>query len=190
MDGAEGLAPGAAHRRVVRLADGSLLNRYWDDLAMPRDEAYLEDIETARSSGRPAAEVYRDLRAAAESGWDFSSRWLADGKTLSSIRTTDIAAGGSQQPAVQARARHCARLQGGEATPTANSKMLANARARQRAMLRLMWDEKLNAFVDYDWRNRRGIESPDRRDGVSVVRRPGVGPAGAARRATPFARRC
>ena len=34
--------------------------------------------------------MYRDLRAAAESGWDFSSRWLADGKTLSSIRTTDI----------------------------------------------------------------------------------------------------
>ena len=91
MDGAEGLAPGAAHRRVVRLADGSLLNRYWDDLAMPRDEAYLEDIETARDSGRPAAEVYRDLRAAAESGWDFSSRWLADGKTLGSIRTTDFA---------------------------------------------------------------------------------------------------
>ena len=41
--------------------------------------------------GRPAAEVYRDLRAAAESGWDFSSRWLADGKTLGSIRTTDFA---------------------------------------------------------------------------------------------------
>ena len=90
MEGAEGLAPGAAHRRVVRLADGSLLNRYWDDLAMPRDEAYLEDLETARNSGRPAAEVYRDLRAAAESGWDFSSRWLADGKTLGTIRTTDF----------------------------------------------------------------------------------------------------
>ena len=32
MDGAERLAPGTAHRRVVRLADGALLNRYWDDL--------------------------------------------------------------------------------------------------------------------------------------------------------------
>src|SRR6202167_2219864 len=32
MDGAAGLAAGEAHRRVVALADGSILNRYWDDL--------------------------------------------------------------------------------------------------------------------------------------------------------------
>ena len=37
---------------------------------------------------RPAAELWRDLRAAAESGWDFSSRWLADGTSLATIRTT------------------------------------------------------------------------------------------------------
>ena len=44
----------------------------------------------AGASGRPAAEVYRDLRAAAESGWDFSSRWFADGRTLATIHTTDL----------------------------------------------------------------------------------------------------
>src|SRR5678815_3852556 len=50
MEGAKQLEPGAAHRRVVRLADGSLLNRYWDDLPVPRDEAWREDIDTARGS--------------------------------------------------------------------------------------------------------------------------------------------
>ncbi|HEV8357270.1 MAG TPA: trehalase family glycosidase, partial [Gemmatimonadales bacterium] len=35
MDGAERLAPGQADRRVVRLPDGSVLNRYWDDLPEP-----------------------------------------------------------------------------------------------------------------------------------------------------------
>ena len=35
MEGADGLAAGSAHRRVVRLADGTLLNRYWDDRAAP-----------------------------------------------------------------------------------------------------------------------------------------------------------
>ncbi len=39
MEGADGLAAGSAHRRVVRLADGTLLNRYWDDRAAPRDES-------------------------------------------------------------------------------------------------------------------------------------------------------
>jgi alpha,alpha-trehalase len=79
-----------ACEHVVRLADGTLLNRYWDAKDTPRDEALREDIETAAESKRPAPEVYRDLRAAAESGWDFSSRWLDDAMRLSSIHTTSI----------------------------------------------------------------------------------------------------
>ncbi|MBA3597995.1 MAG: alpha,alpha-trehalase TreF [Methylibium sp.] len=76
MDGADGLRPGEARRRVVRLADGALLNRYWDDRDSPREESWREDVATAAESERPCADVYRDLRAAAESGWDFSTRWL------------------------------------------------------------------------------------------------------------------
>lgn len=77
--------------RVVRMPDGNLLNRYWDDRDSPRDEAFAEDRATARTaSSRQPGQVYRHLRAAAESGWDFSSRWLADGRTLATIRTTDI----------------------------------------------------------------------------------------------------
>lgn len=102
MDGAEHLRPGGAYRRVVRLPDGAVLNRYWDDRAHPREEAYLEDVETARRSGRPHHIVFRDLRAAAESGWDFSSRWCdaqpdatagysqAPASDLATIRTTCI----------------------------------------------------------------------------------------------------
>ncbi|WP_106475606.1 alpha,alpha-trehalase TreF [Phytohalomonas tamaricis] len=91
MDGADQLQPGEARRRVLRLEDGTLLNRYWDDLAEPRQEAYVEDVETAEASSRDHAMVWRNLRAGAESGWDFSSRWLKDGKTLTTIRTIDIA---------------------------------------------------------------------------------------------------
>ena len=46
-------SPGAAHRRVVAMADGSILNRYWDDLDPPRDENFGEDTELAQKSGRP-----------------------------------------------------------------------------------------------------------------------------------------
>lgn len=157
MDGAKDLAPGSAHRRVVRLADGSLLNRYWDDLAIPRDESYFEDIETARNSTRPAAEVYRDLRAAAESGWDFSSRWFAEGGSLGSIRTTDIVPVDLNSllyklEIIIARACEAARR------ADCNQAMLANAKARQTAMLKLMWSGRLDAFVDYDWRSKRGMQ--------------------------------
>ena len=90
MQGATGLPPGGAHRRVVALPDGSILNRYWDDRDTPRDESYAEDVKLARASHRPARAVYRDIRAAAESGWDFGSRWFADPMERSTIDTTEI----------------------------------------------------------------------------------------------------
>jgi alpha,alpha-trehalase len=156
MEGGDGLAPGTAHRRVVRLADGTLLNRYWDDLAIPRDEAYLEDIETARQSGRPATQVYRDLRAAAESGWDFGSRWLADGKTLATIRTTEIVPVDLNSLLYELEiviARGCKAAK----RPDCEKQMSKKAQARKGAVARLMWDEDLGTFVDYDWRNGKRL---------------------------------
>jgi len=90
MDGADKIEPGQAYRRVVKLKDGKLLNRYWDDSTSPRPESYREDFLTAEKSGRDKTEMYQHLRAAAESGIDFSSRWFADNKTLATILTTDI----------------------------------------------------------------------------------------------------
>ena len=84
------LPPGKAGRHSVRLSDGTVLNRYWDTRDAPRDESFKEDAKTAADSGRPPALVYRNLRAATESGWDFSSRWLTDGKTLGTGRTLSI----------------------------------------------------------------------------------------------------
>ena len=95
MDGEATLAPGQAHRRVLRTADGSVLNRYWDDRCTPREESWREDVETAekaeQASGRPREQVWRDLRAGAESGWDFSGRWCADPADIATIETTAIA---------------------------------------------------------------------------------------------------
>ena len=81
MAGSDELEPGSARDHVVMLPDGTLLNRFWDALDTPRDEAYLHDVQTAREApDRPPSQVYRDLRAGAESGTDFSSRWLGDGR--------------------------------------------------------------------------------------------------------------
>lgn len=77
--------------RVVRMPDGSMLNRYFDTATTPRPEGYKEDVSMAlEATDRTPSRVYVDLRAGAESGWDYSSRWLRDGATLSTIHTTDI----------------------------------------------------------------------------------------------------
>lgn len=91
MNGADELsATTQSVRRVVSMPDGALLNRYWDDDPSPRPEAYIEDVHVATATDRNPAEVYRHIRAAAESGWDFSSRWFEDEKHMHSIQTTDL----------------------------------------------------------------------------------------------------
>jgi alpha,alpha-trehalase len=157
MDGASTLSTGSAFRRVVKLGDGSVLNRYWDDLATPRDEAYLEDVETAKNSGRPVTDVYRDLRASAESGWDFSSRWLGDGKSLGTIRTTDIVPVDLNSLLYKLEltiARACKVAK----RPDCQKDMTSRARARRDAIFRYLWEGTVDTFFDYDWRNKRAVD--------------------------------
>jgi alpha,alpha-trehalase len=82
--------PFHSYRRIVTLPEG-VLNRYFDAKNTPRPESYREDTETAiKARTRDSRRVYRDLRAGAESGWDFSSRWFADPLKLDTIHTLDI----------------------------------------------------------------------------------------------------
>jgi alpha,alpha-trehalase len=158
MDGADGLAPGSAHRRIVRLIDGTLFNRYWDDRAEPRDESYRQDVETAGRSPRPAAEVYRDVRAGAESGWDFSSRWLADGHDLATIRTTDIAP--VDLNALMANLEETlSRTYRVKGDAGAAERYRARAAARRAAIRRLMWNAEGGFFADLLWRDGRQSEA-------------------------------
>jgi len=73
--------------KVVKIGKDGVLTRYWDESNTPRPESYLHDIKTYTMSGRDSS-VYRDLRSAAESGWDFSTRWFEDGFSLGTIITT------------------------------------------------------------------------------------------------------
>lgn len=80
-----------AYARLVEMPDGSLMARYYDDHTTPRPESLREDIETAaHAEGRQADRLYLHLRAGAESGWDFSSRWFLDHQSIRSIHTADI----------------------------------------------------------------------------------------------------
>ena len=75
---------------AVLMPGGEILNRYCDENDTPRPESYREDVELAIVSTRDSAAMYSHLRAGAESGWDYSSRWFSDGNTFASINTADI----------------------------------------------------------------------------------------------------
>lgn len=151
MNGMENLSPeNRAYRRVVKTQDGAILNRYWDDRPGPRPESYREDVETAEKSGRPKEEVWKDLRAGAESGWDYSSRWLRDGKDLSSIHTTEILPVDLNSLLYNLEMTIAKAHELNNDTEQAT---LFRQRADQRAeaILRLFWDPATGVFYDFDF---------------------------------------
>jgi alpha,alpha-trehalase len=154
MAGADRLRPGIASRHVVQLKDGTLLNRYWDDRAAPRDESYAQDVETARQAGCPADEMYRQLRATSESGWDFSSRWLSDGIHLSTVHTTDFAPV-DLNVLMQHLETVLARAYRSNGDARDARLFAAKADARKDAIRRLMWNEQAAMFTDYLWRTEQ-----------------------------------
>lgn len=71
---------------------GHLLNRFYQAVPQPRPEAYLKDLHLVQDLSTDQQKVaFQHLRAACESGWDFSSRWNKDPHNMSTIRCADIA---------------------------------------------------------------------------------------------------
>lgn len=155
MAGSDLLKPGEAHQRAVSMPDGTIMNRYWDDSDTPRPESWLDDITTARTTPqRPAADIYRDLRAGAASGWDFSSRWLDDSDRLGSINTTsfvpvDLNALLFHNEQVLAKAS----LLAGHNTQASRYQQQANT--RQRAIEKYLWNHDQGWYADYDLRHQQ-----------------------------------
>jgi alpha,alpha-trehalase len=143
--------------RTVAMSCGAILNRYWDDQECPRDESFVRDRETARRSGRESAAVYRSIRAAAESGWDFSSRWFDDCQHMETIRTTDIVPIDLNcilfglESAIAEGAKRT-----GQTHLTEQYSALSES--RRKAVSRHLWHEECGYFCDYD--NQRRIVRP------------------------------
>ncbi len=135
-------------KRVIRIGDHSL-NRYYDELDQPRPESYAEDVQLTSQIGSREG-LYRDLRAACESGWDFSSRWLKDNADLGSIHTTEII------PVDLNSLLFCLEQcisRAFELTNDSTGKQKFEALAQNRidAMNAIMWNEKDGYFGDYNF---------------------------------------
>ena len=141
---------------MVKLADGSLLNRYWDNRDTPRQVLPGGPGDRRARPQRPAGEVYRDLRAGAESGWDFSSRWLDDGRELASIRTTAIVPV-DLNALLYHLERTIAKACASSALKACEQGYGARAEKRRQAIEDHLW-HPAGYYADYDWQRRRPIE--------------------------------
>ena len=164
MDGADQLKPGQFYRRAVRMPEGVVLNRYWDDSDEPRPESYRPDVEigmTLPDSLR--ASFYRNVRASAESGWDFSSRWMRDPKDLRTLETTDLIPVDLNSLLYNAErviaALRAFRKGAGDEEVARRFTRLADA--RREAIHNLMYDPSRGFFYDVRWRTgERVLDRP------------------------------
>jgi alpha,alpha-trehalase len=165
------------------MEDGSVMNRYWDESTTPRQESYREDIETAevavkrmlsvsrfkneaaqkKAEQALRVEIYKHLRAGAESGWDFSSRWFTDPKDLSTIEVTNFVPVDLNSLLYQAEVNLKLAYTLKEAkTPSeiANRSAMAslydrNAQARKKAIDKYCWNESKGMYSDYQFVKRQ-----------------------------------
>ena len=162
MDGAAAAQPAVswpeARARVVELAPGAILNRYWDANDRPRSESFGEDLHTyAQAAERRRGGVFRDIRAGAESGWDFSSRWFAPGGGIESIRCTELLPIDLNALLWQIEKQLSRWLaQAGDARADA---FAAAAERRRALLLAHCWDERAGWFFDTHWPSGRPAEA-------------------------------
>jgi alpha,alpha-trehalase len=134
----------------VRLSEEVQLSRYYDAYNTPRPESYREDVELLHTSVQLPTQLYQHLRAGAESGWDYSSRWFKDGLHFSSIHTADIIPVDlncllyHHEITLAQTYQNCLHY-----SMSAYYKSLAHK--RREAILQYCWNSNAGFFVDYDF---------------------------------------
>ncbi|KAJ3181171.1 hypothetical protein HDU87_001300 [Geranomyces variabilis] len=136
------------------------LNRYSVTNAAPRPESYLEDAQTvegANLNATAAADLYANLATGAETGWDFSSRWIenpinattAQQDNLRRLVTRDVIPI-DLNSILFANEVSLAALSQQAGDAAASQKYKTRASARQLAIWSVMYDDASGEFRDWD----------------------------------------
>jgi alpha,alpha-trehalase len=151
MTGSQMLENNSAHKRVVKMENGTLLNRYWDDKDTPRPEAYGKEIALTKDLDiKTIPYIYKNIRAACESGWDFSTRWFMDESSMKTIHITDMI------PVDLNCLLYFLEMTIGKAyqlkgNASLSEKYYKYASDRKDGIIKYCWSEKDKFFMDYDF---------------------------------------
>jgi alpha,alpha-trehalase len=138
--------------KSVWLGD-NVLNRYTGAIPSPRPEAYNKEYIWAQALPETKrANFYLNLQAACESGWDFSSRWFADGNNKSTIACENLI------PVCLNSLLYNCELQLAEMYKYIKDNATASkyeqfANSRKLAIHSYCWSEEQGVFTDYQFIN-------------------------------------
>lgn len=143
---------------VVRVGDEShTLNLYRVKTRIARPEAYAEDGRLVEGLDQDVKEeVWSNLKSAAESGWDFSARWMKDKLKLSSTRTLKIIPV-DLNAIMYANELIISTLSGivKESDPEDVKRFKDMSDARLKAINAVLWNHEEKVWNDYDYEEKR-----------------------------------
>ncbi|KYM96555.1 Trehalase [Cyphomyrmex costatus] len=126
----------------------------------PRPESYKEDYQLAQQvPEQERGAVYNDLKAAAESGWDFSYRWCIRTNKDANLSLVNVSTSNiipvDLNAILQRNARMLSRFYGILGNVKKDWRYAQIASEYQAAINNVLWNEDEGIWLDYDMKNKQ-----------------------------------
>ncbi|KAG7546383.1 Six-hairpin glycosidase superfamily [Arabidopsis suecica] len=148
------------HKVVIRDANGHdhVLSRYYAMWNMPRPESSVFDEESAAgfSTMLEKQRFHRDIATAAESGCDFSTRWMRDPPNFTTMATTSVVPVDLNVFLLKMEL-DIAFMMKISGDKNGSGRFLKASKAREKAFKAVFWNEKAGQWLDY-WLSSNGDE--------------------------------
>lgn len=150
------------HRVSIRDAHSSshTLNRYYAKWNKPRPESSTIDKNSASNISSTSAKqhFYREVASTAESGWDFSTRWMRNPLDFTTLATTSVLPTDLNTFILKMELdiSFFAKVIGDHTTAKS---FLEASQARRKAITSVFWNAKMGQWLDY-WLNNKTCEEP------------------------------
>ncbi|GLT44799.1 hypothetical protein SLA2020_186760 [Shorea laevis] len=126
------------------------LSRYYAMWNKPRPESSTIDKQSSSKflNASEKQQFYRELASAAESGWDFGTRWMRDTSEFTTLATTSVLPVDLNVFILKMELdiSFLARVIGADSIA---ENFLKASQARQRAINSVFWNEKMGQWLDY-----------------------------------------
>lgn len=143
------------HNVTIEDAQGTIhnLSRYYAMWNQPRPESFTIDNETAYNltTDCEKKQLYREIASTAETGWDFSTRWMKNPSDLTTLSTTMIVPVDLNAYVLKMEL-DIAYLANAVGESSHASHFAKASKARKMAMDAIFWDQEKGQWFDY-WLN-------------------------------------
>lgn len=145
---------GEKENHLIDLDNENFLNRYFDPTPLPREESYLEDVHTAQGlKDGKRDNLFINIRSAAESGWDFSSRWFEDEKSLSTCVCKDVLPI-DLNCLLYLEEKFISELNELKGNKEKGEIFKDRSKKRVELVNNIFWDNKNKFYFDYNWKSK------------------------------------